>query len=94
MNKKLNTLFFVLIATVFNVLVTILAFVALMLAAGYLLDAFSLGSPGWVFPAAFISSIVISFIVYRLILNAIVRKIKFEDYFDPILGGNRKPPRK
>ena len=93
MNKKLNTLLFVLIATVFNVLVTVLAWIALMLAAGYIFGLFSAAPQGWVFPVAFVSAMVISFAVYRLILNAVLRKIKFEDYFDPILGG-KKPARK
>jgi len=46
------------------------------------------------FSLFFIAAIAIAFIVYRVVLNKITNKIKFEDYFDPILRGRRPPPKR
>jgi len=95
MNKKLNTLFFVLGATVFNILVTVLAFLLLSSVFVWLLlprlpdAAAQMG-----FALVFLMAIAASFLVYRLVLNKIISRIKFEDYFDPILRGRRPPPKK
>ena len=95
MNKKLNTLFFVLGATVFNILVTVVSF--LLLSSVYvwlLMPRISESAAQMGFALVFILSIVASFVVYRAVLNKLLTKIKFEDYFDPILKGRRPPPKK
>ena len=95
MNKKLNTLFFVLGATVFNILVTVVSF--LLLSSVYvwlLVPRLSEEVAPMGFPVIFIMAIVASFVVYRVALNILLKKIKFEDYFDPILRGRRPPPKK
>ena len=95
MNKKLNTLFFVLGATVFNILVTVLSF--LLLSSIYvwvLMPRMPDAAVQMGFALIFLMSIVVSFVVYRFALNKLISKIKFEDYFDPILKGRRPPPKK
>jgi len=95
MNKKLNTLLFVLGATLFNILVTILALVVLMLLyVRFLMNVLPESANNMVFPVILIASIVVSFIVYRFVLNRLISKIKFEDYFDPIIKGRRPPPKR
>jgi len=95
MNKKLNTLLFVLGATLFNILVTILALVVLMLLyVRFLMNVLPESENNMVFPVILIASIVVSFIVYRFVLNRLISKIKFEDYFDPIIRGRRPPPKR
>jgi hypothetical protein len=92
MNKKANTLLFILGATFFNVIVTIAAFSALALLYAYLLLP-HLPEDGrtWGFPLIFIASIAISFAAYRLALKLLVKKVELEKYFDPLFGGqNRK----
>ncbi|MCL2558278.1 MAG: leader peptide processing enzyme [Treponema sp.] len=95
MNKKLNTLLFVLGATLLNITVTILSFLGLLILytsvlAGVLPEALN----AFVLPTFFIAAIVISFLVYRFVLNKIMKKIKFEDYFDPIFRPRGYQPKR
>ena len=95
MNKKLNTLLFVLGATVFNIGVTVLTFVLLIvLYSATLGNVLPEAAAGWLLLVFFVSSIVVSFFLYRRILNKILARIKFEDYFDPIIKPRYKPPQK
>jgi len=95
MNKKLNTLFFVLGATLFNVIVTLLVFVLLMVIfLVFLIDILPEAAMSWVGLLSIIASIAASFMAYRFVLNRLLNKIKFEDYFDPIFKGYRPPPKK
>jgi len=96
MNKKLNTLFFVIGATLFNIVVTLLLMFLLVVVV------FGLGLSR-VLPQSihqmtvfvfFIGSIVLAFIVYKFALNRLLSKIRFEDYFDPIFRGRRPPPKR
>jgi phosphoglycerol transferase MdoB-like AlkP superfamily enzyme len=85
MNKKLNTIFFILGATLLNVLVAIVSFILLSLI--YIKFIFNLipeQSGSWVFALIFLISIVVSFIVYRYLLKYLLRKIDVEKYFDPL----------
>jgi uncharacterized membrane protein (DUF485 family) len=94
MSKKSNTLLFILGATVFNVLTTIVFLLILLVFYARLLAPLLPGeSAGWGFPVIFILSFVLSFILYRLILKQVMKKIEMEKYFDPIFGA-RRPPRK
>ena len=91
MNKKLNTLFFILGATLFNVLVTVAAFLLLMMIyARFLMHSLPEGSQSWSIPIIFIAAIVISFVVYRYSLNLLVKKIDMDKYFDPIFSSKNR----
>jgi Na+-driven multidrug efflux pump len=92
MSKKTNTLLFILGATVFNILVTIIVFLVLMVLYAQFL-ASRLGEEGaaWGLPVIFIAAIVLSFFVYRVILKQVMKKVDMEKHFDPIFGP-RKPP--
>ena len=88
MNKKLNTVFFVLGATLFNVIITVAAFILLiMIYARYIMDIVPDGVNEWSFPVCCIAAIAISFVVYRAVLNFLIKKINMDQYFDPIFGG-------
>ena len=89
MNKKVNTLLFILGATLFNVIVTILCFFALSLL--YTKTIMPLipeesGSRGWGFTLIFIAAITVSFLVYRFVLKLLLKKIAIDKYFDPIFS--------
>ena len=87
MNKKTNTLLFILTATLFNIIVTLIAFLVLMLLyAKFIMPLLPEESQIWGFPVSFIAAIVISFFVYRFVLNLLLKKIQMEKYFDPIFG--------
>ena len=90
MNKKANTLLFVLGATLFNIIVTILCFVGLLLIyAKCIMSLLPEDSRSWGFPLIFIAAIVLSFFIYRFLLKLLMKKIDTEKYFDPIFGKKR-----
>jgi hypothetical protein len=87
MNKKVNTLLFVLGATVFNILITIILFIALFFLCAKLLPP---NIAGGALPFLFIVSLVASFFVYNAVLKSITSKINMDKYFDPIFRPGRK----
>jgi hypothetical protein len=94
MSKKTNTLVFILGATVFNILVTILCFLALfVLFVKFIMPQLGEASSGWGLPVIFVLAIVLSFLIYRVILKQIMKKVDMEKHFDPIFGP-RRPQRK
>jgi membrane protein implicated in regulation of membrane protease activity len=94
MNKKVNTMLFILGATLFNILVTVLCFVLLLiLYAKLLMPLLPEGSPIWALPILFVASIIVSFIAYRFVLQLLVKRIQLDKYFEPIIGNRPPPPR-
>lgn len=92
MNKKTNTLLFILGGTLFNILVTVMSFLALMvLYSRFLHPRLPETASAWALPVIFLASIVISFLVYRLVMNAIMKKVDMGKYFDPIFGSRGRP---
>jgi uncharacterized membrane protein YedE/YeeE len=85
MNKKVNTLLFILGATLFNVLVAIISFVLLTILYVRFISTFvPERSQDWIFAIIFLASLAISFVVYRYALKFLIKKIDLEKYFDPI----------
>ena len=95
MSKKTNTLLFILGATVFNVVITAVCFMALLLLyARFLVPLLPGEGQAWGFPVIFIAAIALSFLIYRLALKQLLKKIDVEKHFDPVFGGRRPPSRK
>jgi len=92
MNKKVNTILFILGATVFNVLVAILSFfLFLILYAKFLAPLLPETTRSWGFTLIFVAAIAISILVYRVVLKYLLTKIDVEKYFDPLfVKGNLK----
>jgi hypothetical protein len=92
MNKKTNTLLFILGATVFNILVTIISFFVLFFLYSRVLasrlpdEAFIWGS---IF--VFIGAIVLSFVVYQGLLKLMIKKVDVNKYFEPIFNRKKRP---
>ena len=87
MNKKVNTLFFILGATLFNMLITVICFLALLVLYSKIVMPFiPEGGQAWGFPLIFIVSIIMAFIIYRYALKFFLKKVAVEKYFDPIFG--------
>ena len=85
MNKRANTLLFVLGATLFNIIVTLLFFIALLaLYANSLMSVIPEEGQTWAFPLIFMAAIGLSFVIYRLVLKILLKKVDVEKYFDPI----------
>lgn len=93
MSKKTNTLLFILGGTVFNILITVICFVVFLAIFSRFYTMLPESASAWAIPAIFVASIVVSFVVYRLAIKIITKKVDMEKYFDPLFGP-RKPPRK
>jgi hypothetical protein len=95
MNKKINTILFILGATVFNVLITVLSFLLLLLFYSKCIVQFlPQGAQGWAFPFIFIAAIAISFFVYKFALRFLLKKINVDKYFDPIINTRYRPKKR
>ena len=91
MNKKANTILFILGATLFNILVAIISFIGLtFFYANYLMSSIPETSRAWGFSLIFIMSIIISFFVYRYLLKYLLKRIDIEKYFDPLFARRYK----
>lgn len=92
MNKKINTIFFVLIATVVNILITIIVFAALIVLFNvFIAPHVSPEIRTWTSMLIFIMAISLSFLIYQLIMKAFTKKVDMEKYFYPFFAPkNRK----
>jgi len=85
MNKKVNSLLFILGATLFNVIVAAVSFIILIILYGkFIIPILPESGYGWAFSLIFLASIVISIFVYRVVLKYLLNKIDVEQYFDPL----------
>jgi hypothetical protein len=85
MNKKVNTLLFILGATAFNIVVTVLSFLLLLIIyAKTIMRILPEGAQSWSFPFIFIAALAVAFLAYRYALRFLLKKIEIEKYFDPI----------
>jgi hypothetical protein len=91
MSKKSNTMWFILGATAFNILVTIICILLLSIVfARFIFPYLPESAQGWSFLVIFIGGIALSFVLYRIVLNQLMKKINFEEHFDPILEKKKK----
>jgi hypothetical protein len=91
MNKKTNTVLFILGATVFNLLVTALSFVILLVVyVKFIVPLLPEESAAWGFPIIFVAAIAIAFLTYRMVINRLMKKIDLGKYFDPIFAGKQR----
>jgi hypothetical protein len=85
MNKKVNTILFILGATVFNVIVAVISFIILILLCGkFILPRMPESGYSWAVSLILLASIAISIFVYRAVLKFFLSKIDIEQYFDPL----------
>jgi hypothetical protein len=91
MNKKVNTILFILGATVFNILITVLFFMLLLIGyAKFLMHFLPEGAQTWAFPLIFIAAMAIAFIIYRHAIRFLMNKIDMEKYFDPLFVSKKR----
>ncbi|MDR3020340.1 MAG: leader peptide processing enzyme [Treponema sp.] len=94
MKKKLNTILFILCATLFNVFVAIVSFIILaLLYTNFLRMRLPENYRAWFFNIILLASIAISFVVYRFVVKFLMEKIQIEKYFDPIFVRKHKKPK-
>lgn len=93
MNKKVNTILFILCATLFNIITTLISFVVFtLLYLRFFIQKLPEASRSWVFTSIFLVSIGISILVYRVVLKYLINKIEIEKYFDPLFVRKYRKP--
>jgi hypothetical protein len=93
MNKRINTLLFILGATIFNIVIAVLSFIGLtILYIKLIMPLTQEADYSWGFAIIFLFSLGISFVVYRFLLKYLLKKINIEKYFDPLLVRRYKKP--
>jgi uncharacterized membrane protein (DUF441 family) len=91
MNKKVNTLLFILGATLFNIIITIIFFLILLrLYVKLIMPLIPEDGRTWGFPIIFIAAIALSFVAYRVALKQLIKKINIDKYFDPLFRGRKR----
>jgi branched-subunit amino acid ABC-type transport system permease component len=94
MSKKSNTLLFMLGATVFNILLTLASFFGILALYAWLLAPhLSENAQSWGLLAVFAGAIALAFVLYRLIIRQLTKRIDFDKYFDPLFSRRRNKPR-
>jgi len=86
MNKKLNTVLFILGATLFNVIVAVISFIMFfILYVRFLhIKVVPENNISWVVSLLLLAAIAVSIFVYRFALKKALNKIDVEKYFDPL----------
>lgn len=81
-------------ATVFNIILTFLSFVVVVLLyLKFLAPLLPDPVAPWGVPLCFVLSLALSFLAYRAIVTVLFKKFDMEKYFDPIFGKKRKAKR-
>jgi hypothetical protein len=90
LSRKTNTFLFILAGTVFNILITVLSFLTfVVIYTKFLYPKSSENVVAWILPVIFLASIIVSFLVYRLVIKIIIKKVDMNKHFDPIFGARK-----
>jgi hypothetical protein len=90
MNKKANTIWFLLGATVFNIVTTIVCFIVLLVLYGRLLaPLLPETAAAWGLPVILVGSFVLAFVIYRLAMKQLMKRFDLDKHFDPLFGPRR-----
>jgi hypothetical protein len=94
MNKKLNTVLFLLGATAFNLLLMFLLIVLFLVAITAIFrDSLSPNLLSVLMIVVFVGSIAASFLIYGRLIKWLSRKFDMEKHFLPLFGRRKpKPP--
>jgi small-conductance mechanosensitive channel len=88
MSKKTNTLLFILIASLANILLTIAGFLLLYLPyALFIAPRLPPSSVIWILALLFLLALGISFMAYHALLKWFIKKVDLHKRFDPLVKG-------
>ena len=91
MNKRVNTILFVLGASVVNVLIMLLLFLTLFVVfARFLAPSLSPGVNQLIMVLIFVVSIGVTYFLYHRLVKWLSNKYDMNEYFDPIFGKRKK----
>jgi protein-S-isoprenylcysteine O-methyltransferase Ste14 len=89
MSQKTNALLFILAATVVNILLTVVSFLALYLPYALLIaPRLPPSSVIWTLALLFLLALVISFIAYHALLKLFIKKVDVRKRFGSLIKGS------
>jgi len=86
MTKKQNTLVFILVGTVCNILLTLILIIIFTLVGGVILKE----NLGTALPFLFIAALILGMFLYQKIANFFIKKLKLEEKMDPIFSSKHR----
>lgn len=89
MNKKVNTIVFIVAGTLVNLLLAIF-FIILLMVAVYKIDMIWPGRGEPLFPFVFIAGIIAAMVVYQRISHWVVEHFNLSDKLDPLVQFKRR----
>ena len=91
MNKKVNTFFFIIAATIFNIILIMVLMFVFMLVVGILIPK---NTPAIivniVITVLFLGTLAAAFFIYHVIVRAIDKKVDLEKYLLPVFKTKKK----
>lgn len=91
MNKRVNTVLFVIGASVVNVIIMLFLFLALFVVfARFLAPALSPGANQLIMVLIFVVSIGVTYFIYHRLVRWLSTRIDMDKYFDPIFGRKKR----
>lgn len=91
MNRRLNSVLFIIAATVANVLMMIVIFgVLLVLFARFVAPMLSPGVNQILLLVLFVGSVVLTYVLYHRLMRWLSRRYDLEKYFGPLFGRDKR----
>ena len=91
MNKKVNTFFFVILATVFNIfLIMLLMFIFMIIIGLFVPKNAPAAVLNIIITLVFLGTLAAAFFIYHLIIKTIDKKVDLEKYLLPIFKTKKK----
>ncbi|MDR2516351.1 MAG: leader peptide processing enzyme [Spirochaetaceae bacterium] len=95
MNKKTNTILFMLIATLFNIVSGVVFFLALFFVyARFVAPRLSESARPWGLPVILFGSFGLSVVSYHILVRIFTKRVNLEKHFSPLFSPGKKPPRR
>ncbi len=92
MNKKTNTVLFILGATVVNIVIMLAIFIGLfVLYARFVAPTVSTTINQLITFVIFIGSVALTYLIYHRLIKLLSKKMDMDKHFDPIFRSKKKP---
>jgi hypothetical protein len=90
-NRKLNTLIFIIAATLFYIIAALIFFLALFFVfAFFIAPRISDSAQTWGLTLIFFAALAIAFVLYRLIIKRLAARVDMGKYFSPLFPPGKK----
>ena len=91
MNKRLNSVLFIVGATVANILSMVVIFATFMvLFARFLAPHLAPGANQVILLVLFVGSVIITYVLYHRFMKWLAEKYNLQDYFGPLFGKGKR----